>query len=125
MEYVFGVTVLNGTTVESLKTVDRRHSNLTGTQSVVSEYPDCVITDNFTVREKYRSSEDSEGNCYDWYVIDFHNQYIDKFTPEKEGIESGINDSHDSTCQISIDFDTRISELEDIICSMTLPEGSV
>ena len=39
------------------------------------------MTDSFRIVKKYMSSEDDEGNCYDWYEIDSHYRYTDKFTP--------------------------------------------
>jgi hypothetical protein len=42
------------------------------------EYPDQNITDNFTVVEKVKSDEDSEGKCYDWYTIAEHYRYVDR-----------------------------------------------
>ena len=81
MDYIFGVVDRNGVTVENLKTVGEAHSDLGGFVQTVREYPDSTITDRFRVVEKYRSDEDAEGNCYDWYVIAEHYRYEDKFTP--------------------------------------------
>lgn len=81
MDYIFGVVDRNGVTVENLKTVGEAHSDLDGFVQTVREYSDSIITDRFRVVEKYRSDEDTEGNCYDWYVIAEHYRYEDKFTP--------------------------------------------
>ena len=78
MDYIFGVVERNGVTVENLKTVGQTHTNLGGFTQTVREYTDSTITDRFRVTEKYRSEEDAEGNCYDWYLIDQHYRYVDK-----------------------------------------------
>lgn len=81
MVYVFGSVRRNGVNVENLKTIGETHSNLSGRECVERKFPDAHMTDTFYVKEKYRSDEDAEGNCYDWYVISDHNHYEDKFTP--------------------------------------------
>ncbi len=87
MNYIFGVVDRNGVTVENLKTVGEAHSDLDGFVQTVREYPDSIITDRFRVVEKYRSDEDAEGNCYDWYVIAEHYRYEDKFTPVSDSLK--------------------------------------
>lgn len=78
MEYIFGYVQHNGVTVENLKTVGNSHSELSGFIQTVREYPDTTITDVCCITEHYRSDEDGEGNCYDWYVIDKHYRIVDK-----------------------------------------------
>lgn len=57
---------------------------MTGYQQIVQEFPGEKITDNFRVVKKTGSSEDEEGNCYDWYEIDRHYRTIDKTGPVAE-----------------------------------------
>lgn len=76
MEYIFGRNAFTGD--ETLMTKGEQHTDLTEFQDVVREYADSTITDSFRVVEKTKSDEDSEGNCYDWYVIEKHNRTIDK-----------------------------------------------
>lgn len=76
MEYVFGHNHYAG--IETLLTKGSEHTDLKGFQEVFREYEDADITDSFFVVEKSKSAEDAEGNCYDWYVIDRHNQGIQK-----------------------------------------------
>ena len=76
MEYIFGTNDYTGK--ETLKTKGDAHTNLTGFCQTVREYEDSTITDSFRVVEKTGSSEDAEGNCYDWYIIDSHNRNNDK-----------------------------------------------
>lgn len=70
MDYIFGQN--------TVKTVGDFHSDLQGFCSIMREYPDQNITDNFTVVEKVKSDEDSEGKCYDWYTIKDHYRYVEK-----------------------------------------------
>lgn len=80
MEYVFGTEG----EIEVLKTKGDTHTDLTGYQQIVQEFPGEKITDNFRVVRKAGSSEDGEGNCYDWYEIDRHYRTIDKTGPVAE-----------------------------------------
>ena len=82
MEYIFGNKQHGGVNVETLKTVDSEHSNLSGNIQIIREYPDCTITDSCCIMERYHTAEDEEGNCYDWYIISNHWRNIDK--SEKE-----------------------------------------
>lgn len=81
MDYIFGTVARNGVTVENLKTVGEAHTDLDGFQQVVRKYPDSIAIDNFRIVEKYHTDTDAEGTCYDWYIIDSHNSYVDKYTP--------------------------------------------
>ena len=85
MEYIFGND--SRSLVENLKTVGSEHTNLEGFCEVIREYPDCTITDSFSVVEKIGSDEDPEGNCYDWYIISNHNRIIDKTKTLKDNLE--------------------------------------
>lgn len=77
MDYVFGA---NGK-VETLKTKGDTHTDFTGFQQITQTCPDQTITDCFRIVSKYKSGEDEEDNCYDWYVIDSHYRMIDKSGP--------------------------------------------
>ena len=46
--------------------------------TVIRERPEETVTDSFLVVEHVKSSEDGEGNCYDWYEIERHYRYSDK-----------------------------------------------
>ncbi len=85
MEYIYGSNDFTGE--ETLKTVGNEHTDLCGFQQTVREYPDCTITDSFHIVEKTKSAEDSEGNCYDWYLIDRHSRFIDKTKPVKANLD--------------------------------------
>ena len=79
MDYIFGQN--------TVKTVGDSHSDLQGFCSIMREYPDQNITDNFTVVEKVKSDEDSEGKCYDWYTIAEHYRYVDRVKTVKQPYE--------------------------------------
>lgn len=87
MDYIFGTVTRNGVTVENLKTVGEAHTNLDGFVQTVRDYPDSTITDRFRIVEKYRSDDDAEGNCYDWYVISDHYRYEDRYTPAAASLQ--------------------------------------
>ena len=108
MDYIFGVVERNGVTVENLKTVGDAHSDLDGFIQTVREFPDSTITDRFRITEKYRSDEDAEGNCYDWYVISDHYRYVDKTEAVKTQLGAELLDSYD----LQADHEYRLCMME-------------
>lgn len=77
MNYIYGTSIRNGVLSENLKTVGDEHSNLSGYVSTVQDFPDGTkITDNCRIIRKYASKE-SNGVCYDWYLIDSHYRETD------------------------------------------------
>lgn len=90
MEYVFGSREHGGVINEVLKTIGTEHSNLSGQVIIKREYVDSHITDSFIVMEHYASKEDPSGQCYDWYTINNHYRYEDKYTPNIAKIEDQI-----------------------------------
>lgn len=77
MEYVFGMKV----NMEILKTKGESHADLIGYHQIEQKYSDQTIIDNFHIVRKLNSTEDAEGNCYDWYEIDRHYRMVDKTEP--------------------------------------------
>lgn len=73
MKYIFGLTKQG---VENLKTTGER-TDYSGEIQLVTEYDDTIITDSCEIVEKYHSTEDIEGNCYDWYEVINHNRTIE------------------------------------------------
>lgn len=108
MEYIFGSVERNGMTVENLKTVGDSHTDLNGFVQTVRNYPDSTITDRFKVVEKYRSEEDAEGKCYDWYVISEHYRYVDKSEVVKSELGAELLDSY----ELQADHEHRLCMLE-------------
>lgn len=119
MEYVFGSVRRSGVMVENVKTVGEEHTNLTGTTSITRKYADSHITDNFFVLEKYRSEEDAEGRCYDWYVIRNHYRYEDRFTPNIGATEEKIDVLENGICEESMATEERLGDIENAICELS------
>lgn len=88
MEYIYGFEQRNGIIIENLKTVGEEHSELSGFIQTVREYSDAVITDTCCIVERYKTEEDAEGNCYDWYSISNHWRSIDRYTPDKQAADA-------------------------------------
>lgn len=124
MEFIFGTCKRRGVTYDSLKTVGSQHTNLSGQQTVERTYPDATYTDKFIVLEKYRSERDAEGNCYDWYVIDKHYRYVDKYTPNIGKVEERIDgDIADVTDGLMETYDLTASNSDQISdCRAALEE---
>ena len=114
MEYVFGTEG----EIEVLKTKGDTHTDLTGYQQVVQEYPGEKITDNFRVVRKTGSSEDGEGNCYDWYEIDRHYREIDRTGPVVQQVAENAEAVEDAICELDAGYDGRISAIEDALCEL-------
>ncbi len=108
--------------MEVLKTKGTYHSDLKGYHQIESKYPDQTVTDSFRIVRTIESGEDAEGSCYDWYEIDHHIRYVDKFTPAKNDIQTGIDDAQDAICTLSDDMETRLAEIEDALCEITTAE---
>lgn len=119
MEYVFGYLKIKGNLEQVLKTVGESPSNLSGNNQIQRKYSDSIITDEFKVREKYLSKVDTEGRCYDWYIIDDHSRYIDYFTPLKEQIKTDITDSQNALCDLSADLEEMLVDIENALCELT------
>lgn len=116
MEYVFGTVRRNGELVESLRTKGDEHTDMIDVQSVVEKYTDRIITHNFIIVEKYRSDEDIEGNCYDWYIIRNHNRYDDMFTQQIGKTEKEITDLEIENIELAqalTDAEIAIIELQE------------
>ena len=77
MEYILGNIIKDGKKTQILKTVGETHTNLSGSFVTSKEYYDAIITDSCEIVEKYHSTEDIEGNCYDWYEVINHSKKIE------------------------------------------------
>lgn len=119
MEYIFGYVKIHGKLEQILKTKGEHPSNLSGNNQVQRKFSDSIITDEFTVKEKYLSKVDTEGNHYDWYIIKDHSRYIDYFTPMKEQITTDINDSQNALCDLSADLDGTLADIENALCELS------
>ena len=114
MEYIFGRLILAGSEVECVKTVGEEHSDLSGFCHIERHYSDNIITDDFKITEKYKSLESDE-LCFDWYLIENHSRYVDRFTPARATIEADIADAQDALCTLSEDMEERLTALEEAV----------
>lgn len=123
MEYVFGTRERHGVIEDILKTKGDKHTNLSGNMEIERKFDDSVITDIFNVVKKYQSKKDKDGACYDWYIIENHYRYIDKYTPNigkvKEGLNGSIIETQDAVCEATADLDQRITDIEDALCELS------
>lgn len=86
--------------------------------TVIRERPEETVTDSFHVVGCVKSSEDGEGNCYDWYEIERHYRYSDKSgavmrSMELEATELEIGQMEQE--QALTDHDIAIMELQEAV----------
>ena len=105
---------------EMLKTTNSEHTDLIGFHEIVREYSDQIITDRFCVVRKTNSTEDGEGNCYDWYEIDKHYRYIDKTRPIQETLDEAIMELEDALCEQDVATEERLAAIEDALCEIDM-----
>ena len=124
MEYVFGEVTHKGKTYECVKTKGNTHTDLSGNVQLKREYSDAIIYDSFTVLEKYRSMIDEEGNCYDWYTIENHYRYDDKYTPNIGKVEKRLDaDIEDTQNGLMETYDLTANNSDEIAdCRAALEE---
>ena len=120
MEYIFGRDNFSGN--ETLKTKGNEHTNLEGFVDTVREYDDCKITDSFFVDRKEHSTEDIEGNCYDWYVINRHYRVVDKSGPivarvdgNKADIEAALCDMDEANEAAHAAYETALCDIDELM----------
>ncbi len=104
--------------MEILKTKGDTHTDLTGFCQVERKYPDQIITDDFRVVRKIDSTEDTGGNCYDWYEIDHHFRTTDRTGPISARVEQGAAEMENALCEQDTAMDERMSALEDAVCEL-------
>ena len=122
MEYVFGSVTRGGKVYEILKTTGDAHTNLSGRMAIKCEYSDMIVTDTFSVKQKYES-KDTNGKCYDWYVIDNHYRYIDSTKVPNEkigGLENTTAALEDALCEMDAINEERIAAIEDALCEIDM-----
>lgn len=106
-EYVFGHIKRNGLMIDNLKIISDNPTNYFGAISIERKYDDNYITDTFCIKEKYHSIE-QDGKFYDFYIIDNHYRYTDKFSPQRPSAEQNITDLEIQ----NIEQDQYITDLE-------------
>lgn len=114
MDYVFGTQG----DIEVLKTKGDAHTDLSGFQEVVQQFPVEKITDHFRVVRKLKSDEDCEGNCYDWYEIDRHYREIDRTGPVVEALAEARAELENAMCEQDAAAEERLAAIEDALCEL-------
>ena len=123
MDYIFGTARYKAKLYENLKTVGEAHTDLVGFTEIKREYTDCDIVDHFHIVEKVKSDVDSEGRCYDWYIIDQHYRHIDYTKLPKADIEElKLNTAalEDAVCEFDAMNEERIAAIEDALCEIDM-----
>lgn len=92
MEYVFGRAASHGVERMTLRTKGDKHTHLAGRFEFNEVYPDCVISNTCEIDEHYRSAEDGEGNCYDWYTIRNYESKVDLSETERDALNAEIDE---------------------------------
>lgn len=73
-QYIFG----RDGDASILKTIGDEHTDLSGFFSVSVRTDVDEITHSCVVGKKYRSAEDADGCCYDWYIITGYSRDTDR-----------------------------------------------
>lgn len=91
MEYIFGKSTRRHKDCLTLKTKGTIHTDLEGLFEHREVYPDCVIVTSCEIVSHYHSTEDAEGNCYDWYEIDHYEQKVDLADAARDALQEEID----------------------------------
>ena len=91
MEYVFGKSTRRHKDILSLRTKSTRHSDLSGSFEHRAVYPDCIIEQSCRIVEKYKTAEDAEGNCYDWYEIADYESKVNLADAARDAMQEEID----------------------------------
>ena len=70
MEYIIGESTVNRKPVLQLKTIGDEHTDLSGKITFAQELTASRIDYSCKIKEHYYSTEDIEGKCYDYYIIE-------------------------------------------------------
>ena len=92
MEYIFGRSTRHSDERMILKTKGDSHSHLGGSFELEEVYPDSRITTRCEIVRRYKSDEDAEGNCYDWYTINNYERHVDLSDSERGALSSEIDE---------------------------------
>lgn len=90
MEYLFGTITTKDSSEEQrlLRVKGKELQDLVPGiyYSHTETYPDMTVTDNFKIQEQIKTSEDSEGNHYAWYLITDYSRNTD----ESRGVAANL-----------------------------------
>lgn len=91
MEYIFGKSTHHHEDVLILRTKGEERTELTGLVEHLEEFADSTIKTSCRIVEKIDSSQDDQGNCYDWYIIDQYNREVNLSDAEREKLNAEID----------------------------------
>lgn len=74
-----------------LRTKGTRHSSLTGRFEHRVVHPDSLVITGCEIVDRYKSAEDAEGNCYDWYEIEKYESKVELSDMERDALNEEIN----------------------------------
>ena len=84
MELCFKNEYVGGEAVTILRVKSGAETDFKGSTRVETKKSNMIVTDTFNVLKKTRHDTDSEGNHYEWYMVENHYQTQERFTPEKQ-----------------------------------------
>lgn len=91
MEYIFGESTHRHEDVLILKTKGTAHTQLSGLVEHLEEFTDSTIKTSCRIVEHINSSQDDEGNYYDWYIIDQYHREVNLSDAEREKLNAEID----------------------------------
>lgn len=106
MEYIYGT---DGD-CQTLKTVGRTHSNLSGFFTSSRESSGVTVIDKCRILDHYKADEDDEGTCYDWYHIADRDHYEDRTVAAAEN-----DNALAELSQIVMDHEEAMAELSELV----------
>jgi hypothetical protein len=109
VEYIYGT---DGDK-QILKTVGPAHTNFTGFVVTSREVDGVSTIDKCKIVEHYKSDEDEEGNCYDWYEVTARDHYEDRTVAAAED-----DDAIAELSQIIMDQEEAIAELSELVSGL-------
>ena len=122
MEYVIGTVQRGKSRRITLKTVDERHTDLSGRVTLEQRKGQVVIRDTFTVLQKYQTGDSTDGYAYDWYYIEDHYRNEDRSEEVRAELEQAVTDLEIESMeqdQSITDNEIAIMELQEAVETIT------
>jgi len=125
MEYTIAETYYDNKKVLCLSTISNTHTDYVGYCKLEQKYSEYIIIDSFKVLEKYKSKEDSAGNCYDFYIIEEYNRQFDYYSPAKEKLSANIDLNQKTTLELAEIISDLCGTIETLNTKIDLLESKV
>lgn len=109
MEYIYGT---DGDK-QILKTIGPAHTDFSGFIVTSRESGGVSTVDKCKIVEHYRSEEDEEGNCYDWYEVTARDHYEDRTVAAAED-----DDAIAELSEMVGSQEEAIAELSELVSSL-------